>query len=74
MIPAVILIGLACGGVTPRLLPAPVTAAALLIVAVLWGVLVGEPWGVVLAGANVTAGVVVGFLMANLGTKLLPRR
>lgn len=73
MIPVVILIRLALGGFTPRLVPVALTVALLVIVGVLWGVVVGGPWGVVVAAVNAAAGGVLGFLFVGLSAKLVNR-
>jgi hypothetical protein len=73
LIPVVILIGLALGGLTPRLLPFAVTAGILVVIAIGWGVLVGDPWGVVVGAANGAAGAAVGFLFATFGAIVIRR-
>lgn len=72
MIPVIILIAWPFGGgVALRALPFTVTAAILATVSIVWGVLVGDPWGVPVAAVNAAVGAAFGFVLVGLGTRLI---
>ncbi len=72
MIPVIILIAWPFGGgVALRVLPLTVSAAILATVSIVWGVLVGDPWGIVVAAVNAAVGAGLGFVLVGLGTRLI---
>lgn len=67
MIPVVIVFGFVVGGATGRFLPVAVSVGILGATAIAWGLLAGDPLGILVAGVNGIAGAVVAFLLVELG-------